>query len=66
MNLRQRYHLQRGLRANLNAPVQTSELRDPLAWVAAVACCIAFLLLIATIDHNETLEEARECATATR
>ena len=66
MNLRQRYHLQRGLRANLNAPVHTSELRDPLAWVAAVACCIALLLLIATIDHHETLEEARECATARR
>jgi hypothetical protein len=66
MNLRQRYELQRGLRANLNAPVHTSELRDPLAWAAAVAVCAAFLLLIAAIDYRDQLEEARECATATR
>jgi hypothetical protein len=66
MNLRQRYHLQRGLRANLDAPVQTSGLRDPLAWAAAVAVWAAFLLLMAAIDYRDQLEEARECATAKR
>lgn len=67
MNLRQRLTLRHGLRAHLDEPaMQTSELRDPLAWAAAVACCLAFLLLIAAIGQHEELQEGRECAAATR
>lgn len=66
MNLWQRYILRRGLHANTDAPVHTSELRDPLTWAAAAACCLAFLLLVASISQHEQLQEARECATATR
>ena len=39
---------------------------SPALILGCVGGYFAFLLLIATIDHNETLEEARECATARR
>jgi hypothetical protein len=67
MNLRQRFTLRHGLRSRTHRPaLQTSELRDPLTWVAAIAVCAAFLLLVAAIEYREDLEEARECAAATR
>lgn len=67
MNLRQRHMLRHGLRASTHAaPDPVSELRDPLAWAAAIACCIAFLLLIAAIQQHEQITEGLECAAATR
>jgi hypothetical protein len=67
MTLRQRVTLRHGLRARTDAPaMQTSELRDPLVWVAAIAACIAFLLLIAAIQMHEQITEGIECAAATR
>jgi hypothetical protein len=66
MNLRQRFTLRHGLRARTDRPaLQTSELRDPLTWLAAIAACAAFLFLLAAIDYRHQLEEA-ECAAATR
>jgi hypothetical protein len=67
MNLRQRITLRHGLRDRTDRPaMQTSELRDPMAWAAAIAACIAFLLLIAAIQQHEQLSEVAECAAATR
>jgi hypothetical protein len=66
MNLRQRFTLRHGLRSRTHRPaLQTSELRDPLTWVAAIAVCAAFLFLVAVIQYQEDLQEA-QCAAATR
>ena len=66
MNLRQRFILQRGLRDRTDRPAfEDNELCDPLAWLAAIGLCAAFLFLVAAIEYREDLE-ARECAAATR
>lgn len=67
MNMRQRHTLAIGLHRRTDQPaLQTSAARDPLAWAAAVACCIAFLLLIAAIQQHEQLTEVSECTAARR
>jgi hypothetical protein len=67
MNIRHRITLRHGLRTRTDQPaLQTSELCDPLSWAAAIAVCIAFLLLIAAIQLHEQLTEVSECTTARR